>query len=193
MAIATNAIIDVAQAKQYLRITDPDWDEIIEIIINSVSSAAERYLHRLVKQQTVTDERINGPGSRTLRPTYAPIISVTTVYDSATWTWDADSLVDAGNYYLDTEAGKLVYAIGYIWTKGTRNIKLTYVVGWATVPTDITMGVRIQVAEEFRKYKEQRLDRISSTRGDGSVTYAQVEWVPQALLYLDPYKLMVIG
>jgi hypothetical protein len=189
------AIVTVAEMWKYLEITDSSKDVILDFIIDHVSKSIESYVHRKVKSQPITDERHSGNGlDNWLRLRYAPVVSITSLYDDTSWVFGADSLlVENTDFVVDKEAGIIYHessaGAGTAFWRGKQNIKVTYVAGWVTVPDDLVWACKMQVAEDFRKQQGKRLDRVSQSRGDGSVSYQLTGWLPQVKELLDKWVL----
>ena len=109
----------------------------LERYINSVSSFLERECDRLFHSAIYTDEEYNGTGGTKLWLKNYPIISITAMsfYNRYNHTTLID-LVEDTHYFAYLDMGRLDCLIG-VWTKDTRNIRITYTAGFATIPEDL--------------------------------------------------------
>ncbi|HAB53331.1 MAG TPA: hypothetical protein DCE80_14365 [Ignavibacteriales bacterium] len=109
----------------------------LETYINSTSSFLERECDRSFHSATYTNEEYNGNGRTKFWLKQYPITSITslTFYDryNATTLYE---MTEDKDYYADLNTGRLDNLIG-VWTKDTRNIRVTYVAGYTTIPEDL--------------------------------------------------------
>lgn len=79
MALASNALTTLHNAKVHLGLTDAetDDDDLIEMLINQVSDQIERYCGRTFASTAYTNERFDGTGERSLLLPEFPVTAIT--------------------------------------------------------------------------------------------------------------------
>jgi len=171
------ALTTVANAKLYIGITVSTYDELIEELINSGTQYIENYCKRRFKKTTYTDELYDGEGGRFLFLKNYPIIGVTSIY----WHYKniTDTLIDSGDYDIESEEG-LVHYDG-LWTKGYKNIKITFEAGYDFIndgrPPELEEICKMLVATKFGKRGSAAIK--SEKIGSYSLTYMDAEIPPE--------------
>ena len=131
---------------------------------------------------TIT-QYIDGPGGQELH-TARPIQSVTSIYDSTDRTYAAADLVASGDYTLYGDEGLIRLdddSAHGAWSTTTRAIKLTAVIGFATVPAAVAFWYQIR----------ETAGRRSVSQGGGSVslTDSGLSLLPEVKEALAPFRL----
>lgn len=145
MPTAASPIVTVPQAQNYLGVTGRDSD--LAGVINTASQMIVNRIGQVAGSPTV-DEWHDGGCDRIMLYNQGPIQSVTSVtesYGTIVYTLTQVSL-DAGSanaygFTIDLDSGLLVRrasGIATLFAPGVRNVHVTYVAGYATVPADIT-------------------------------------------------------
>lgn len=83
---------------------------------------------------THTDEYRNGDGSQYLLLAWPRITSVTGASTRSDSTWTALSADELTDVHIDPDHDTTLYREGSYWPSGIRNIKVTYVAGYTSVP-----------------------------------------------------------
>lgn len=83
---------------------------------------------------THTDEHHSGDGSQILALDWPRVTSITAGSTRSDATWTALSADELTDLHVDPDLTWYVYREGSYWPKGTRNLKVTYVAGYTTVP-----------------------------------------------------------
>ncbi len=100
----TRALITLAEAKEYGKVTSTGDDPIISAIINGVSETIQGYLKRNLVSTTYT-EYYSGDSTRDLCLRNFPIVSLTSVNIDELRVWGSDTLVDLTNLIVKKSSG----------------------------------------------------------------------------------------
>ena len=173
----TGEPLDVEAAKDFLKVSGTDDDDLISALIVGVTAQAEKYLGRALYTQTWTMFLDRWPtirnndwwdGSRDLAITEldgaakwlevpkAPLQTVTSIktYDDA----DAPTTFAASGYFVDSSSapGRIVLRAGQAAPFGTRvanAIEVIFIAGYGNqgddVPEDILQGIRLMLAHLY--------------------------------------------
>lgn len=139
---------------------------------------------------TIT-QYIDGPGGQELH-TARPIQSVTSIYDSTDRTYAAADLVASGDYTLYGDEGLIRLdddSAHGAWSTTTRAIKLTAVIGFATVPAAITHACGLQVAFWYQNRETAGRRSVSQGGGSVSLTDSGLSLLPEVKEALAPFRL----
>lgn len=182
MALQANALLDVADVFNYMKIETPDTTDpnyiLVESLINRASDFVESYIgHPVInKSMTVT---LDGDGSDELILPYFPVQSLTSVIMNGT-----DVTANADFY----PEGFLFFKDGSPFNRGKKNVQVTFVVGHgadrSAIPQDIKQAALLVV---HYWYKRDSLD-YSQTFGESEVIVGQWRFPSTALQMLDPYR-----
>ena len=185
MALDDNALITLADTKVYLNEDSSNFDTILEMLINSISTLFDTYTDRdQLKEKTDTTLYLDGNGEREINLPRWPITSITAVTED-------DLILTEGkdeDYILYTEEGYL-YKNGGDWTKNRKGIKLSsYKAGFATVPKDLQLACMKQVAKEWKRQDKQEWGEASRSFGEGSISISIDELLDDVKATLDRYR-----
>lgn len=146
-------ILDVTEAKSFLNITGSAQDAELT---GFIAAASQMIVNRIgvVSGSPTVDEWHDGGSDRIVLRNQGPIVSVTTVtealgpivYTLAQVTLDSGSTTNAYAYTVDLDHGVLVRRTSGVATPfagGVRNIHVTYVAGYATVPDDVKHAAKV--------------------------------------------------
>lgn len=136
---AANALATVANVKYVAGIaqTDTTKDDRIQTLINLLSGRIEDWCGRKFISQTFTDQVYDGQRDCDLFLKQYPIVSITAVsVDGVALT--AGELADEENFLAYAEEGYIWRSSG--WFAKRRGIEITYVAGYATIPTGLQMA-----------------------------------------------------
>jgi hypothetical protein len=185
------ALTTVPNCKAFRNIEgdNQEHDAELERLIPAVQAFLEQQCGRTFEQATAT-EYYHGAGSGGLstvehsaprwrsqllvaRP---PIVSVTSLYDDPLRVYGASTLLAASSYVVaDADAG-LIILDGLTFQQGLRNIKITYVGGYATIPTDLEQAA-IELVWACREKGANNLVGVRSRSvADGNVQYVNLDW-----------------
>lgn len=188
-------VTTVALVKQYAKKASSwtDHDDQLGAFIKTVSTIFENHLNRVLKSGTVTEELDVFPDRRRFYLKAYPVTSVTTVWSSAAYVFDATTEVDSGNYHLVDSRMALMDDLGYV-ERGLRTVRITYVGGMAatqaaftTAFPDITEAANIQVWNMFQRIGEE--DAVSINLGGQSIALKPaLGLLPIVKKMLAPYR-----
>lgn len=181
MSLNANALITLADLKTWLGITSVDAarDSRLEMYINTISTAIETYCNRKFKSATYTSEKYQATDEQELILKNYPVTSITSL------TYNDDTLTEADeDFELDEDTGILFREEG--WAKTgygnylsgkidfpERNITVTYVAGYSTIPEDLKM-VCYEACSNLYDLKAAGAGGISSKHvADVSVTFRE--------------------
>lgn len=184
MALNSNALTDLATVKDDLGISKTDYDSILERMINAASQSIEKYLDRVVKEATYTEFQDGRASNKILLKEY-PVSSITSLHIDNDGDFDANALIDSGDYSIDSESMLLLRHRTF--TKGYQNIKVVYVAGYSTVPSDIEHACIEYVNYLYVRRSDRRVGVKSKSKGGENITF--VEGIPELIAQmLLPYK-----
>ena len=200
--MAANDLTTTAKVKAYLGISASTWDTILATLVTSASAIIQSYCRRQFNSQTFTEYH-DGADLQVPRAQIIvknpPIISVTSVYDDLDQppTWPAADLVSSDDYAVYLDEGIVELYPDYTFGDGRRNVRVIYVGGYATVPTDIEQAANMLVANIFNRgrtgadgLQSERIGDYSYVRADAGVTSHGIPNDVRAIL--APYRLVAI-
>lgn len=174
-----------SEVKQYLGIASSNTtdDSLLDALLLRTTKMIQAYTGRTLLQATYTDEKYDGDGERELLLTEYPLITLTSVYDSADRDFgdedllvEDDGITNEGNYVIVrkgfVENPGIIRRIDGVWSKGDQNIKVTYVAGYsdANIPKDLVQA-QIDWLSYIYRNKDARIGIDSYRLGQYSVTY----------------------
>jgi len=185
-----NQLVDIDTAKAFVgaKSDDADQENMLKFYINTASEFCNVETHRLLKSRTLT-EYYSGDGSNTLLVDQYPITTLTSVYDDPARAYGADTLIDSGDLVIMPEglACKIIYD-GGVFISGVKNLKVTYIAGYITIPYNLQQACLELIAYFFKNSDENRFGVVSRTVGDGSLTVETTDIPKSALRTLREYK-----
>ena len=178
VAAATNAIISLADVKDFLKIgvnaADTTQDDFLQTWINYVSSELEGItgINNKVKVQDVASEITNGTGRTKLRTLYYPIYAIGVAasttdvaklasvqyrddVDSA-WT-DIETDIDhilintPDIFHVSEQNTYNIELSDATFPAGQKNIKVSYQAGWSSIPAAIVMVALEKVSDVYKQ------------------------------------------
>ena len=174
----------LAKVKEYLGITDTASDTLLTDLLARLQEAAESYLDRKIESATYTEQK-DGDGTDKLVTHQWPIISVTSLHDDTDRNFTAAFLIAAADYVLYKDRG-LIRLDGLTFASGIQNVKIVYVAGYATVPTDLVQALIELVADRFRQKENQGLESLSI--GAYSVSFSGEDLPDEVKGIFDSYR-----
>lgn len=136
----------LATVKEFVGITSVNDDALLTRLINDASTLMQSWLSRDITSATYT-QKLDGKGIDEITLTNYPITAVSALtIDGITPTAYG---FDDNNIYLTD---------GSVFTKGKRNITVTYTAGFTTVPTDLEQVCVDLVATKYRERDRIGLD-----------------------------------
>lgn len=166
-----------------------EHDDELARLIPAVQAWLEQECERTFEQATVT-EYFHGDDWRdrviVARP---PLISITNLWDDPARVYATP--LDPARYVIDDADAGVIRLDGLTFSRGLRNIKLTYVGGYATIPTDLEQAA-IELVWAAREKGVQNLVGVRSRSvADGNVQYVNLGWGSLAQDILAKYRLHI--
>ena len=186
--MAAGDLTTADKVRDYLGLGTVEADAKLAALVTSSSAWVCQQLGGVpVLSATHTAELYDGDGTQALALRYGPVISVSSLLVNGEAV-PARATVDGTGYTIDRGTLRLW---GYWLTRGTQNVSVTYVAGYATVPADLEQAVIEHVALRYRDADRQGL---TSASGGGDA----VAFNPSAALayingVLDTYRTLVIA
>jgi hypothetical protein len=199
-------LIDLADIKLELGLTNTNLDVWLETKISNMSAAVEKYCSRRFVLETIQDEIFfqeaffRGTiraGARPLQLTHWPIVSVASVVvqgDNATYDVPPD------HYVVNSQRGELIRARTSTqrqreWHPGTTTVQ--YVAGFSSVPLPVAEATLKMVTKAYwKRGKDPTLK--SSEQPSGKEEYwissrSEGDMTPDIQDLLDDYRVPVIA
>ncbi len=180
-----------ADLKVLLGISSASQDALLALIKASVEQFAKTYTGRdLLVPDAAYVEYYDGDGCGSLRLDQHPIISVSSIYIDSARVFAAASLIPATDIIGDAKSYLLgfVELLTYRFTRGVKNVKVTYSAGFATVPADLSNAVKLIIAKQFKVAEKKMFAEGSYNIGDTTVTLSPDAFPKDAMKTLDAYR-----
>ena len=187
MAVNSYALTTLNDIKKFMGMTGStsDGDDLIEDLINRVSTLFESYMDENILSRSYTEYH-DGKGVYVLFPKHSPITAITSIHDDYDWDYlDAD-LIDSDDYTIVNENYIALKNGVSSFANYTQNIKIIYTAGYSTVPDDLIQACITEVSRAYSNRLE--VDVTSQSLTDGSVAYFTKTLLPITKLTLDKYK-----
>jgi uncharacterized phiE125 gp8 family phage protein len=166
------SLITLAEYKNYVGITSPTQDTIINSLIPKVSQLVKTYCRRtFVDYYEDSKVEVFSGGTR-LNLGESPVVQIQSVEYSADYGNTYSSLTEYTDWVLDTETEEIVplFATGE-FKKSVNGYKVTYTAGYEEIPEDLKLAVLDLVS-----YYIKNDSAIHSTKSPGSNT-TQIEFI----------------
>jgi hypothetical protein len=191
------ALIALADAKAFLKVTGAGDDGIIGDIINEVSTWVSNIIGRPLLQASYV-EYYDGDGSRDLLLRRFPVVSVSNLNRDYLRTWTSATDIDVtNNVQIDLSAGILrLWNNEDAFWKGHGNIRVTYVAGYtlAQIPYAIKLACSKLISFMYHEaYVNQRVGVASESQDQRVITYLNEPIMKDVLHMLKPYQSIVGG
>lgn len=183
------ALTTVPACKAFRGIPGDNQEHDAELarLIPAVQTFLEEECERTFEQATVT-EYFNGHDWRdrliVARP---PIVSITNLWDDLARVYATPLAVSS--YVIDDAEAGVIRLDGLTFSKGLRNIKLTYVGGFAAIPTDLEQAAIELVWAAREKGVNNLVGVRSRSVADGNVQYVNLGWGSLAQDIIAKYRL----
>lgn len=164
---SNNTFLSLAEAKEYLNLNDTADDDELLAYTETACHLAELVADRTFSRKTQVDTLSSTGDSTTLYLTRRPVISITSVTERGT-------TLASTAYSCDLTYGHLyrmasTYDRTY-WAQGSRSNVVTYVAGYAIIPTDVRYAT-LQILEHL--WQNQRTTFASGVlASDGGIEFA---------------------
>lgn len=178
-------LITLANLKTYLfpGETNTTYDTILETIIDAVSARVRGAVGGCdILTATYTKEEITGRGTKYLYTKHWPITSVTMVTDQDGNTYVAGHDDDYSfDDYSIISSGK--------WLEIPKYYIVTYVAGYSTLPSDLTLLCYELCMERFKAMKDKWAGEASRSFPDGSVSlFTDKEFTKDQQAVINSYR-----
>lgn len=185
------ALTTVPACKAFRGIPGDNQEHDAELarLIPAVQAFLERECERVFEQATVTEYFHGNDWRSRLVVSRPPIVSITTLWDDPLRVYGSGSILDASRYVIADAAAGLIVLDGFTFSQGLRNIKLTYVGGFATIPTDLEQAAIELVWAAREKGVNNLVGVRSRSVADGSVQYVNLGWGGLAQDIVAKYRL----
>jgi len=184
------------EVKTYLGLTGTDDDDLIDALIAATSEAIETYCGREFASQTHTEYH-DGRGAERLILDHRPVVSVTSLHDDPARNFADDSLINPDDYVVYEDAGIIEMCgvrsffapPGAFFSDALRNVKVVYVAGYDSAPSDVALACKLITAALYHRGK-QGADGISSENHAGAyaATYAGELFTPEIRALLAHHR-----
>lgn len=166
-----------------------EHDDELERLIIAVQEWLEQECERTFEQATVTEYYHGNDWTGTLMVARPPIDSVTSLWDDPLRVYGSATLIDPSKYVIaDADAG-IIKLDGITFQKGLRNIKLTYVGGYAAIPADLEQAAIEMVWAAREKGAHNLIGVRSRSIADGNVQFVNLGWESLAEGIIRKYRL----
>lgn len=162
----------LGNAKEYMGIKGSVEDGRIAALVFRMTAEMQAQMNRAVFRATYTAMR-DGYGARSQVLIERPIVSVTSLHESISQTWDASTLIDPTTYAVELETG-IVTRRWQDFVFGPQSVRGVYVGGHLTVPGDVEQVCIELVARAWERRKSTAVSSISLA--DGSKTNFEGVW-----------------
>jgi len=178
MALLDYALTTTASVKEYMKLSDAEYNANLNLIISLINSATryiESFCGRRFKETIYTDELHDGDGTTILDLPNYPLTAIASIY--RTYDVGTDELYDSTYYKRYEDEGYVYRKAG--WFKGKQNIKITYTAGYDPIPADLEELCNAMVA--FKYDAAARTGIKSEKIGKYAITYSEVS-LPEEIM-----------
>jgi hypothetical protein len=175
MPLNPNALVTLAEAKSFLKESASTNDLEIERRINSLTATFENELDRKIKQQTLTDYRIDGTGKYYALLPFVPVQSVTKVeirYQQTELVYK--TITDPAKFTVKDKDLGLLELVEDVFSAGTKNILITMSVGYLTTDLEYPLLqslLLVQLKFDFKKWDQNEIGVSSRSLQDGNIQF----------------------
>ena len=140
-------ILDKSDVKNFLGIPSAASadDTLITTIIAQIEAEIKTYCKRKYFQATSLTEYYDGDGTDILLLKEYPIVSVTSLYDDTDRVYGSDTKIGSADIIIYGDEG-YIRLDGLSFTKGEKNIKITYKAGYGTGTGETAMPEDLKLA-----------------------------------------------
>lgn len=196
--MAAGDLITLAQAKDWLGITDSSKDALLTALISAASKAIQNYIGRDLTYATLIEEWRDGGQRDRMVLLRAPVDTVASVEVDGIIVPAAASVTAAG---WRCHNGAVVLR-GYTFARGKENVLITYSAGYQDVPADVQQAALLTVSAFYtskgvdQNLSSEAVPGVWSGSYGGTGDSAGVGSIPGAaksLLDLGGYRRYVWG
>lgn len=139
------------KAQAYIDVEAIEENGRLDTLLALVCAKIARHIGTLDFGPLQSRTEYHDGGQQFIYTRYFPIISVTSIHDDDDRDYDATTLLDTDEYYIDQNDGRCIYSDMGTFTAGDQNLKVVYTAGWeseTTTPDDIQRAALIQFRHE---------------------------------------------
>lgn len=187
MDLLSYALVTLADTKQFLGIDNNEQDDTIKLLINMATDYIEKKTNRRFKSTVYTDEEYDGTGKFELKLKQFPVITFTQLQkNNATDNTDSWETINATDYWVDLETGIITRTSEFldwedneevglaesVFSLGKNKYRITYTVGYATIPSDLQYACMAFVSQVLNNRKAGGIK--SESLGDHSIVFEEI-------------------
>ena len=181
-----------ADIKSMLAITSSAQDTLIALIKEQAEAWVKRFCGRDFVVTSYT-EYYDGDGTAFLRVNQRPIVSITSIYSDPARLFEAASLIPSDDI-IDEDAKSLrlghVQLFQYKFLKGKLSTKIVYSAGHSTIPTDLSMAVKLIICKQFKIITKGMFAEAVQQVGDMQITLTPDAFPKDAMQIIRSYRRM---
>jgi hypothetical protein len=183
------SITTVANCKAFRGIESEstEHDEELDRLIVAAQSFLEKECQRTFEQATVTEYFSGIDGQDRLILAIPPIASITNMWDDRSRVYATP--ISSSLYVIDDAEAGIVRLDGITFSRGLRNIKITYVGGFAEIPGDLEEAAIEMVWAAHMKGEHNLVGVRSRSIADGSTQFLNLAWPLDLEPILSKYRL----
>lgn len=199
MAIDTTlALVSLADAKAFLKITGSTEDSFVGDVVNHASAWINKFCDRVFLATTGIVEYHDGEDElQSILLNNFPVTAIDSIYEDPLHVFGASTLIASSNYYIKGATGEVVlYNQRSRFVCGKDSIKVTYSAGYAlaAMPQDIQLACKLLVGYVYRTmYSQWRLGVASETVGQKTVTFDKAAMPKEVEGILKPHRNLKAG
>lgn len=194
---ATIALVSLADAKAFLKITASTEDTILGDMVNHCSAWINKFCDRAFLSAERTEYYDGDPCEGSLVLRQFPVTAIGSLYEDTLHVFGITTLIASTNYYLIGDIGEIVlYNQRTAFLQGRENLKVTYTAGYtlATMPSDLQMACKVLVSYSYRNmYSQWRVGVASETIGQKTTTFDKMAMPKEVEGILKPYRKIKVG
>ena len=170
------ALTTVPACKAFRGIPGDNQEHDAELarLIPAVQAFLERECERTFESATVTEYFSGDEWSDRLLVARPPIVSIANLWDDPARVYATP--LSASSYVLDDAGAGVIRLDGLLFSQGLRNIKVTYVGGFAEIPPDLEQAAIELVWAAREKGVNNLVGVRSRSVADGNVQYVNLGW-----------------
>jgi uncharacterized phiE125 gp8 family phage protein len=195
MALAANALVTLAEAKDHLDILTSTIaiDARVERLVNVASQMIESYTDRKLIYQTASIRRDGRRSDRVLLPEY-PVVAITALYDDPNWEFSAQTIIDPTEYYV--EENSVLVLKGRAFSRANGNVRVDFSFGYRSPnggvlgherPSDLFYACLMTIEWLEKLRTDRRLGVQSKSKNGESISFSQ-ELPAEIQMMLQEYR-----
>lgn len=162
--MAAGDLTTVSNVKTWLGITANGDDALLTRLVTAASEYVQQWLNRTFASTSYTETR-DGTGGQRLTLANDPITAVASVSINGV-AIPASTGYGVAGYAFDRQS---IVLTGYTFTRGLRNVSVTYTAGYASTPPEIEQAVIDMIALRYRE--RDRVGYQSKSLAGETVTF----------------------